>query len=422
MRIAIVKNAKELGERAFVEIKKVISKKPDAVIGFATGATPVALYEKMADDHKHGGLSYKQVKAFNLDEYVGVDPNGKASFKRFMADTLFSKIDIDPANTDIPNGMAQDLEAECARYSAAIKENPADLQILGIGENGHIAFNEPYTKPDEPTHIALLTASTRAANASAFKDPSLVPQYALTMGINEILTAKRILLLALGERKAQAIYDMIMGRDDTSCPATALRKHPDVTVVLDREAASLLTIKEWEKGSAQAEESAEASVAEQTEEAVQEPVAEQTEEAVQEPVAEQTEEAVQTPVAEQTEEAEQTPVAEQTEEAEQTPVAEQTAETVQTEEQPEVREEAAESAPEVAAESEEQVEESSAPVEEEVAESGPPTDEVPTYPEEQEEVAATYEDAGEEAEVEDLTMQEEPAQKNRGKKKKKHRR
>ena len=386
MRIAIVKNAKELGERAFVEIKKVISEKPNAVIGFATGATPVALYEKMADDHKHGGLSYKQVKAFNLDEYVGVDPNGKASFKRFMADTLFSKIDIDPANSDIPNGMAQDLEAECARYSAAIKENPADLQILGIGENGHIAFNEPYTKPDEPTHIALLTASTRAANASAFKDPSLVPQYALTMGINEILTAKRILLLALGERKAQAIYDMIMGRDDTSCPATALRKHPDVTVVLDREAASLLTIKEWEKGSAQAEESAEA------------------------------------PVAEQTEEAEQAPVAEQTEEAEQTPVAEQPAETEQAEEQPEVREEAAESAPEVAAESEEQVEGTSAPEEEEVAESGPPTDEVPTYPEEQEEVAATYEDAGEEAEAEDLTAQEEPAQENRGKKKKKHRR
>ena len=398
MRIAIVKNAKELGERAFVEIKKVISEKPDAVIGFATGATPVALYEKMADDHKHGGLSYKQVKAFNLDEYVGVDPNGKASFKRFMADTLFSKIDIDPANTDIPNGMAQDLEAECARYSAAIKENPADLQILGIGENGHIAFNEPYTKPDEPTHIALLTASTRAANASAFKDPSLVPQYALTMGINEILTAKRILLLALGERKAQAIYDMIMGRDDTSCPATALRKHPDVTVVLDREAASLLTIKEWEKGSAQAEESADASVAEQTEEPEQ------------------------TPVAEQPAETEQTPVAEQTEEAEQAPVAEQPAETEQAEEQPEVREEAAESAPEVAAESEEQVEGTSAPEEEEVAESGPPTDEVPTYPEEQEEVAATYEDAGEEAEVEDLTMQEEPAQKNRGKKKKKHRR
>ena len=247
MRFAIVKNGKELGERAFLEIKKVLDEKPDAVIGFATGNTPVPLYERMAEDHKRNGTSYKRVRAFNLDEYVGVDPNDKASFARFMRDNLFSKIDIDPANTDIPNGMAEDLAAECARYSAAVKEHPADIQILGIGENGHIAFNEPYTKPDEPTHIALLTASTRAANAGAFKDPSLVPQYALTMGIDEILTAKRILMLATGEKKAQAIYDMVMGRDDTSCPATALRRHPDVVVVVDREAAELLKFDEWEK-------------------------------------------------------------------------------------------------------------------------------------------------------------------------------
>ena len=241
MRIAIVRNGKELAERAFVEIRKVLAEKPDAVIGFATGATPVPLYEKMADDHKKNGTSYKRVRAFNLDEYVGVDKNDKASFARFMRDNLFSKIDIDPANTDIPNGMAEDLSAECERYSAMVKANPADIQILGIGENGHIAFNEPYTKPEEPTHISLLTASTRAANAGAFKDPSL---------IGEILTAKRILLLATGERKAQAVYDMIMGRDDTSCPAAALRKHPDVTVVLDKEAASLLAFDEWEKAAA----------------------------------------------------------------------------------------------------------------------------------------------------------------------------
>ena len=250
MRIAIVRNGKELAERAFVEIRKVLAEKPDAVIGFATGATPVPLYEKMADDHKKNGTSYKRVRAFNLDEYVGVDKNDKASFARFMRDNLFSKIDIDPANTDIPNGMAEDLSAECERYSTMVKANPADIQILGIGENGHIAFNEPYTKPEEPTHISLLTASTRAANAGAFKDPSLVPQYALTMGIDEILTAKSILLLATGERKAQAVYDMIMGRDDTSCPAAALRKHPDVTVVLDKEAASLLAFDEWEKAAA----------------------------------------------------------------------------------------------------------------------------------------------------------------------------
>lgn len=254
MRIAIVKNGKELGERAFLEIKKVLAEKPDAVIGFATGNTPLPLYEKMVADHKQNGTSYAKVKAFNLDEYVGVDPKDKASFARFMQDNLFSKIDIDPANTDIPNGMADDLNAECARYSAMIANNPADIQILGIGVNGHIAFNEPYTKPDEPTHIALLTAQTRQDNAPAFKDPSLVPMYALTMGINEILTAKRIVLLAMGENKAEAVYNMIMGRDDTSCPAAALRKHPDVTVVLDREAASMLTFREWELGGKKEEE------------------------------------------------------------------------------------------------------------------------------------------------------------------------
>lgn len=256
MRIAIVKNGKELGERAFLEIKKVLVEKPDAVIGFATGNTPLPLYEKMVADHKQNGTSYAKVKAFNLDEYVGVDPKDKASFARFMQDNLFSKIDIDPANTDIPNGMADDLNAECARYSAMVANNPADIQILGIGVNGHIAFNEPYTKPDEPTHIALLTAQTRQDNAPAFKDPSLVPMYALTMGINEILTAKRIVLLAMGENKAEAVYNMIMGRDDTSCPAAALRKHPDVTVVLDREAASMLTFREWELGGKKEEEPA----------------------------------------------------------------------------------------------------------------------------------------------------------------------
>lgn len=253
MRIAIVKNAKELGERAFLEIKKVLDEKSDAVIGFATGATPVPLYEKMVSDHKRNGTSYRNVRAFNLDEYVGVDPKDKTSFAGYMQDVLFSKIDIAPENTDIPNGMAEDLSAECERYSAAVKEHPADIQILGIGANGHIAFNEPYTKPEEPTHIALLTAKTRADNASAFKDPSLVPQYAITMGINEILTAKRIILLAMGENKAQAVYEMIMGRDDTSCPAAALRKHADVTVILDKAAASLLAFDEWEKAAQERE-------------------------------------------------------------------------------------------------------------------------------------------------------------------------
>lgn len=247
MRFAIVKSAAELGERAFFEIKSVLKAKPDAVIGFATGRTPLPLYEKMAADHAKNGTSYKRVTAINLDEYIGVEAKDKNSFARFMKDNLFSKIDIDPANTHIPNGMAEDLEAECERYAAFVAAHPADIQILGIGANGHIAFNEPYTKYDTVTHIALLTAKTRSDNAEGFGSPAQVPSYALTMGIKEILSAKKILMLASGEGKAEAIYNMLQGRDDTSCPAAALRSHPDVTVVLDEAAAKYLAFDEWAK-------------------------------------------------------------------------------------------------------------------------------------------------------------------------------
>ena len=284
MRFAIVKSAAELGERAFYEIKRVLDAKPDAVIGFATGRTPLPLYEKMAEDHRKNGTSYKRVTAINLDEYVGIEAKNKNSFARFMRDNLFSKIDIDPANTNIPNGMAEDLEAECARYAAFVKEHPADIQILGIGGNGHIAFNEPYTKYDTVTHIATLTSRTRSDNAEGFGSPALVPGYALTMGIAEILSAKKILMLASGEGKAEAIYNMLQGRDDTSCPAAALRKHPDVTVVLDEAAAKYLEFDKWAAMNAESgaveedaaeEETAEVPAAEEAPAEAEEPTAEQ---------------------------------------------------------------------------------------------------------------------------------------------------
>lgn len=284
MRFAIVKSAAELGERAFYEIKRVLGAKPDAVIGFATGRTPLPLYEKMAEDHRKNGTSYKRVTAINLDEYVGIEAKNKNSFARFMRDNLFSKIDIDPANTNIPNGMAEDLEAECARYAAFVKEHPADIQILGIGGNGHIAFNEPYTKYDTVTHIATLTSRTRSDNAEGFGNPALVPGYALTMGIAEILSAKKILMLASGEGKAEAIYNMLQGRDDTSCPAAALRKHPDVTVVLDEAAAKYLEFDKWAAMNAESgaveedaaeEEAAEVPAAEEVPAEAEEPTAEQ---------------------------------------------------------------------------------------------------------------------------------------------------
>ena len=299
MRFAIVKSAAELGERAFYEIKRVLDAKPDAVIGFATGRTPLPLYEKMAEDHRKNGTSYKRVTAINLDEYVGIEAKNKNSFARFMRDNLFSKIDIDPANTNIPNGMAEDLEAECARYAAFVKEHPADIQILGIGGNGHIAFNEPYTKYDTVTHIATLTSRTRSDNAEGFGSPALVPGYALTMGIAEILSAKKILMLASGEGKAEAIYNMLQGRDDTSCPAAALRKHPDVTVVLDEAAAKYLEFDKWAAMNAESgaveedaaeEEAAEVPVAEEApaeEEAAEVPAAEEAPAEAEEPTAEQ---------------------------------------------------------------------------------------------------------------------------------------
>ena len=299
MRFAIVKSAAELGERAFYEIKRVLDAKPDAVIGFATGRTPLPLYEKMAEDHRKNGTSYKRVTAINLDEYVGIEAKNKNSFARFMRDNLFSKIDIDPANTNIPNGMAEDLEAECARYAAFVKEHPADIQILGIGGNGHIAFNEPYTKYDTVTHIATLTSRTRSDNAEGFGSPALVPGYALTMGIAEILSAKKILMLASGEGKAEAIYNMLQGRDDTSCPAAALRKHPDVTVVLDEAAAKYLEFDKWAAMNAESgaveedaaeEEATEVPVAEEApaeEEAAEVPAAEEAPAEAEEPTAEQ---------------------------------------------------------------------------------------------------------------------------------------
>ena len=297
MRFAIVKSAAELGERAFYEIKRVLDAKPDAVIGFATGRTPLPLYEKMAEDHRKNGTSYKRVTAINLDEYVGIEAKNKNSFARFMRDNLFSKIDIDPANTNIPNGMAEDLEAECARYAAFVKEHPADIQILGIGGNGHIAFNEPYTKYDTVTHIATLTSRTRSDNAEGFGNPALVPGYALTMGIAEILSAKKILMLASGEGKAEAIYNMLQGRDDTSCPAAALRKHPDVTVVLDEAAAKYLEFDKWAAMNAESgaveedaaeEEAAEVPAAEEAPaEAAEVPAAEEAPAEAEEPTAEQ---------------------------------------------------------------------------------------------------------------------------------------
>ncbi len=238
MKIVIVK-AEDVGKAAFEEVKKVLCEKPDCTLGLATGSSPLPLYREMIRAYKDG-LSYRNVTTYNLDEYVGLPKTHDQSYYYFMHKNLFSEIDLPEENTHIPDGTAPDMEKECARYSALLSAAKIDLQVLGIGGNGHIAFNEPGTPFTSKTHTVTLTEKTVLDNARFFDKIEDVPRTAVTMGIGEILKAKKILLIATGKNKADAVYKMIKGPVDVSCPASSLRDHPDVTVVLDEQAAAKL--------------------------------------------------------------------------------------------------------------------------------------------------------------------------------------
>ena len=240
MKIIITKDKEEAAEKAFEIMSGVLREKKDAVLGLATGSTPLGLYEKMAEDHVKNGTSYKLVRAANLDEYAGLSPENDQSYRYFMRKNLFEKIDIDLDNTYIENGLAEDEAAECARYNALLRTLPRDIQLLGIGANGHIAFNEPGTPFDMETHVVSLTENTIEMNARFFKDISEVPRRAFTMGPKNIMEAKKILLIALGENKADAVYGMVKGPVTESLPASILQRHPDCTLIADEAAAKLL--------------------------------------------------------------------------------------------------------------------------------------------------------------------------------------
>ncbi len=240
MKIIVANTEKEFGELAFAEIKKVLDKNPACTLGLATGSTPIPLYDEMAKDHQQNGTSYKQVHSFNLDEYVGLPKEHPESYISFMTRNLFSRIDIDMRNVNIPNGLASDIPTECARYSDLLAHAQVDIQVLGIGGNGHIAFNEPNTPFDSTTHQVFLTQKTISDNARFFNGIDEVPKSALTMGIGEIFKAKKLLMLASGKNKADAVYRMIRGEITPSCPASILQNHPDVVVILDKDAAALL--------------------------------------------------------------------------------------------------------------------------------------------------------------------------------------
>ena len=240
MKVVITKNYDEASDMMFQEMKPFL--KPGKVLGLATGSSPIGLYQRMIKDYEENGTSYKDIKTFNLDEYVGLPITHPESYYAFMHTNLFNHIDIKEENTHVPSGLGDNLDEKCKEYDAMIEKNPVDIQVLGIGSDGHIAFNEPGTAFDSGTHVTDLAESTIKDNARFFEnDMSKVPTQACTQGIGTIMKAKNIIIIATGKNKAKAVKDMIEGPIDEKCPASILQKHPSVIAVVDEEAASLLT-------------------------------------------------------------------------------------------------------------------------------------------------------------------------------------
>ncbi|CCK82845.1 Glucosamine-6-phosphate deaminase [Lactobacillus equicursoris 66c] len=233
MKVIVAENASELGKQAFKLLAEAVAGGAKT-LGLATGSSPVELYQEIVASD----LDFTDMTSINLDEYVGLAPDNVQSYHYFMQEHLFK---FKPFKASyVPDGLAKDVQAECDRYNQLIKDNPIDLQVLGIGQNGHIAFNEPGTPFDSVTHEVALTESTIQANSRFFDSIDQVPKSAICMGISNIMTAKEILLIAKGKNKAQAVKDMLEGPITEAVPASVLQKHPHVTVVLDQDAASLL--------------------------------------------------------------------------------------------------------------------------------------------------------------------------------------
>lgn len=239
MKINIFDSKKELYDAVALYVIDKVKSNPEIHLGLATGSTPVPLYERLIIDHKVNHTSYKKVKSFNLDEYIGLPRTHEQSYYTFMNNNLFKHIDI--TETYIPNGEASDILAEAKSYEELLEREGVDLQILGIGSNGHIGFNEPNTPFDSHVHIVDLAESTIKDNARFFEgNLDLVPKKAITMGIKDIMAAKEIVLIATGKAKSKAINEVVNGKVDTFVPATILQKHPNVYLYLDKDAASKL--------------------------------------------------------------------------------------------------------------------------------------------------------------------------------------
>lgn len=240
MRIIRVKDYQQMSRAAANVISAQVILKPNCVLGLATGSSPIGAYQQLIEWYKKGDVDFSQVTTVNLDEYVGLTPDHDQSYHYFMHHNFFDSINLDPARINIPDGCAKDMPAECARYDGILRSLGVDLQLLGLGNNGHIGFNEPDDVFSKGTHVVTLTESTREANKRFFPSIDDVPKTAVSMGVFDILQAKRVLMVASGKAKAQAVRDAFFGPITPQVPASILQFHADFTLVADEDALSLL--------------------------------------------------------------------------------------------------------------------------------------------------------------------------------------
>jgi len=250
MDIILCPNAEEASLRAAALITNAVRARPATVLGLATGSTPLRLYQALIQACRDG-LDFSRVHTFNLDEYYGVAPDHPQSYRRFMNEHLFNHLNLIPANTRVPDGLARDVAAHCAAYEAEMRAaGGVDIQVLGIGSDGHIGFNEPGSSLASRTRLVALTPQTVSDNARFFATVDEVPRHAISMGIGTILEAKRCIMLGFGANKAKAVRAALEGGISQFTPASALQMHPDTTVFLDEAAAADLQLKEYYRWSA----------------------------------------------------------------------------------------------------------------------------------------------------------------------------
>ncbi|MBW7907858.1 MAG: glucosamine-6-phosphate deaminase [Kiritimatiellae bacterium] len=242
MEIVVFRDPGEVGQYAAQMFARQLRSNPKSVLGLATGSTPIPLYRELIRMHRMEGLDFSEASSFNLDEYIGLAPDHPQSFRHFMQTELFDHVNIRPERTHVPDGLAVDVEVACAAYEAAIAAaGGIDIQVLGLGANGHIGFNEPHSAFDSRTQVQPLTERTILDNARFFASSGEVPRRAITMGIGTIMESRACLLLATGSAKAEAVARMIEGPVSEECPASILQRHTNATILLDELAAARLS-------------------------------------------------------------------------------------------------------------------------------------------------------------------------------------